>query len=194
MLLRSYSSVLFEHDRIYGLLGKIHTSVNHLLVPDYSLPSQTVFIDLTNTMISVTGDLRIIYCGSRSTDTPSWVVLWQFQADWIALLNFELKVEIPSNDIVFETESCFREDCKLLCYKGLLVDEVDGSTCSVAIANPTGNPDLGFVGSLVQPIRERHAHPDCKSLRTAVKKASFRHTRFPTLTRCLPARCSLVQY
>jgi hypothetical protein len=74
-----------QKDKIYGLLGLMHTNLAEMVKIDYTLDVSTVYRDFARGMIRWTGSLNHIYRGSRSSgrvrdpELPSWA--YDFRTD-----------------------------------------------------------------------------------------------------------------
>lgn len=197
-------------DKIYGVLGLLHPTLRRDVKPDYTMPVENVFIDFSRSLIRNTGYLEFVYFGGRKSPTlPSWVVDWR-----VDQRNYNLSA-VDGKDLLVKTKDIgglqedngensgtratvklcdlsFSEDSRLLHYKGLKVDVIDGCSCRVPpdtllidsrLEPPDGgtalasdpkdgaNPSiLDTTEIITQPVRKTHAYPDQNVLRSSLQE------------------------
>ncbi|RYN79885.1 hypothetical protein AA0120_g10639 [Alternaria tenuissima] len=132
-----------KRDKVYALLGLVHPSVAHHLLPNYTLPEWKVYRDAARAFIEVDNSLDALREGNPwgSELCPSWAADWSWpgrirwsrtgQKVWGPVYLF------PQNeDCVYDTQYqasarlehsvSFHDDGSLLCCNGIVVDSVSG--------------------------------------------------------------------
>jgi hypothetical protein len=115
----SYSTLATDpRDKIYALLGLCHDGAQFVPIPNYRQPVETILLDMSRTMITLTRSLDIICLrGTRtppkrsprpSSWVPSWSTFWSGNktvlerkfSEWHATYDFNPILAWPGNDIL----------------------------------------------------------------------------------------------